>query len=292
MRIVTTILVLHTYFTLHLSAQDSTHVGHYTGYFANGNIKIEGYYSEKSMKEGIWKHYYEDGKIKKVEHYKRGSQVGEFKSYYSSGQLMEAGNYSPFQTKKEGVWKRFFENGQLKFQAQYHTGKFCGIYLEYYQNGNVSLKGEYDYFRNTKKGDWIEYYEDGAIKKSEFYNSKGILENLSKEYYPSGNLKEVGDHDYVTGAKDGKWVAFYESGDTLKISYYRKGKQVGEHKEYFDGGALKVFCKYDFSGNLHGPYHEVDKTGEILRKGIYSGGEKSGKWLIRNELGELKKVKF
>lgn len=286
------VFLFFSLFSFAQEAVDSTHIGPYADYHSNGNIKAEGTYSDKGQKEGIWKHYFESGKLQKIENFMRGSQVGEYKEYYESGVLKQEGKYSPYQTKKEGVWKSYFKNGNLKRQAQYHSNKLCGIYLNYYKNGNVSLKGEYDYFRNTKKGDWIEYYEDGAIKKTEFYNSKGVLESQSKEYYENGNLKEIGDHDYVTGSKDGKWVSFYENGDTLSISYFRKGKQVGQHTEFFENGQKKISCEYDFSGNLHGLYHEIDENGEILQKGNYEEGEKTGKWFIRNDLGELKKIKY
>lgn len=292
MKILLFIFLIYSVSVFTQEEKDSAHVGPYSEYYANGNVKVEGNFSQKQTKEGQWKAYFENGTVEKIENYKRGAQVGEYKEYFPSGKLKVEGKYSPYRTKKEGVWKEFYENGQLKFQAQYHSGEFCGIYLKYYKNGNVSLKGEYDYFKNTRKGDWIEYFDDGSIKKQEFYNSNGILEGKSKSYFPNGNLKVVGEHDFVTGKKDGKWVQFYESGDTMSVSYFRKGLQVGDHVEYHENGKLKIQCKYNFSGKLHGTYQEMDENGETLSKGDYEEGEKTGKWFETNELGELKKIKY
>jgi antitoxin component YwqK of YwqJK toxin-antitoxin module len=275
-----------------LGQSDDIKAGPYVEYYENGNIKLEGTYSDKGVKNGLWKEYYETGKLKCSRNYKRDYLIGEYREFFEDGTLKIEGNYSPFQTKKEGTWKEYFENGNIKSQAQFHSDQLSGIYLEYYINGNLSLKGEYDYFKFTKKGDWIEYYENGAIKKQQFYNSKGVLENLSKSYYPNGKLKELGEHEYLTGQKDGKWIRFYEEGDTMAVSYFRLGKQVGAHYEFHADGKTKIVCEYDFSGKLNGLYHEVDLNGETLTKGSYLEGERTGKWMIRNELGELKKVKY
>ena len=226
-------------------------------------------------------------------HYKRDHLVGLYQTYYENGQLKVDGTYAPFQTKKEGMWKEYFENGNLKTQAQYHRNLFCGIYLEYHKNGNLALKGEYDYFKNNKKGDWIEYYEDGSIKNKVFYNSNGIKESNSASYYQNGNLKEQGEYEYLTGQKDGKWIQFYENGDTLSVSYFRQGKQVGAHYEFHPNGVTKIMCEYNFSGQLHGLYMETDPEGEMLQKGVYAEDEKEGKWLVRNnESGKIEKIKY
>lgn len=287
--ILTTITIIALTFSVFA---DDKKPGPFVDYYESGNIKTEGFYGENNQREGNWKDYYEDGKLKCSRNFKRDNMVGEYKEYFPSGELRVEGNYSPYLTRKEGVWKEYFDNGKLKKQAQYHKNQLCGIYLEYYKNGNLSLKGEYDYFRYTKKGDWIEYYDDGSIKSKEFYNAKGVRESKCVIYYPNGNIKETGEYEYMTGQKDGKWISFYESGDTLSVSYFRQGKQVGAHYEFHLNGTNKVVCEYNFTGILHGPYHETDEKGETLSKGTYEEGKQTGKWIIRNELGELKKVKF
>ena len=105
-------------------------------------------------------------------------------------------------------------------------------------------------------------------------------------------LDGIGEHDFVTGKKDGKWTVFYETGDTMSVSYFRKGLQVGEHKEFHENGKTKITCTYNFSGQLNGEYHEMDSEGATISKGNYTEGEKTGKWIETNELGEIKKVKY
>ena len=56
-------------------------------YFESGNIKTTGSYSISSKRSGIWKTFYEDGKIESIANFVRGQLDGNFKYFYDNGQL-------------------------------------------------------------------------------------------------------------------------------------------------------------------------------------------------------------
>lgn len=116
-------------------------------------------------RDGVWKHYYENGKIKILETYMYGEKYGDCKEFFDNGKLKERGYYK--YGEKYGVFKTYYVNGKLKEKAVYEDDNLHGEYMEYYNNGKLKTIGN--------------YYEGNRIKLFKYFNKDGTL-NSAKTY--------------------------------------------------------------------------------------------------------------
>ncbi len=127
---------------------------------------------------------------------------------------------------------------------------------------------------------------------------------LSKEYYPNGQIKEVGA--LADSLKNGYWITYNEEGnveiectylnDTLNgpfILYYfngnikvkgnmNSGDWQGKRIFYYLNGNIKNQGKYE-NGKLNGIWEYFDENGNLDKRIVYKNGEKV-KVLIDNKL--------
>ena len=92
-------------------------------YFPSGQIKLKHEYSIGSP-SGVWEKYFEDGTIMwrgRVDGSNQDgdhNQVGEWKSWYKSGQLMTKGSYNEA-GERVGEWFRWRKNGDIFFENKF-----------------------------------------------------------------------------------------------------------------------------------------------------------------------------
>ena len=80
-------------------------------------------YSESSIFNGIGYDIYTNGQLKREAiTYKDGKYATFFKHYYENGQLKRVGNYKDEEL--DGLWKHYYENGQLNILVNYKDGIF------------------------------------------------------------------------------------------------------------------------------------------------------------------------
>lgn len=83
------------------------------------------------LREGIWKHYYDNGELKFEGKYIQGNADGKHKYYYENGKLQEERVY--IMGRKEKVWKKFDPAGNLIMFVSYRNDeevKIDGIKIE------------------------------------------------------------------------------------------------------------------------------------------------------------------
>ncbi|MCX6233656.1 MAG: hypothetical protein NT175_02885 [Bacteroidetes bacterium] len=90
-------------------------------YSEDGVLLKEGRYNLKSLKTGLWKEYYENGKIAAEESFLDGKLHGYFRSYHENGNIWCIGNYN--QNNKEGKFEIYDQQGKLIFIQHYNHGK-------------------------------------------------------------------------------------------------------------------------------------------------------------------------
>jgi antitoxin component YwqK of YwqJK toxin-antitoxin module len=99
-------------------------------YYPNGNLHfvsshISGYYSENVGElHGVYKEWYESGKLKKSHVFKYGQIHGKAKAYHPNGKLKAIGNYKD--GKMDGKWMFYKENGQVLSVHNYVNGQEVG----------------------------------------------------------------------------------------------------------------------------------------------------------------------
>jgi len=209
--------------------------GHYTEFFSNNVVRMEGVI-ENGLSDSIWKYYYENGRVKAVGQERAGERDGFWRFYHANGKVSTEGHFAKNQKlghwkyfhengilssegtlendEKEGVWKFFMPSGALMGQGVFSKGS--GDYQEFYDNGKIKLKGKIS--NNNYEGPWTFYFEDGGLE-GECKYAAGFGQYTG--YYENGSIKMKGQMH--NGQKVGSW-------DLLG----KDNKLIGHYKTFYD----------------------------------------------------------
>ena len=225
--------------------------------FDMGILSGEGIVKEDGSRDGYWKEFYPDGKLKAEGTYNNGIQTGEWKYYYPGGKLEQTGKFSAA-GKFYGTWKWFYESGQLMREEEYTNGLKDGMHTEYDENGKVVEEGEYtndeedgpwfttigDYLeRGTyrdglKNGKWVSYHliqKDSKTDSTLSFTGSFVEDNPDGKhitYWDNGKIKDEGF--YLMGKKDGDWIKYEYDGTPFLVITYRNGMETK-----YDGVKIK-----------------------------------------------------
>jgi antitoxin component YwqK of YwqJK toxin-antitoxin module len=126
-----------------------------THWLENGNLKWEENYAlvrgtdgyPRSVKNGVYKNYFDNGKLQFEGNYVKNEKTGMHKAYDENGKLSEEGEYQA--GKQVGVWKYYYETGAKKREEsgrKYNTDN-TGSYIVQFdgeitwdEKGNVTMK--------------------------------------------------------------------------------------------------------------------------------------------------------
>ena len=135
------------------------------------------YVDSKNLKQGKYKSYYRNGKIKEERCYKDGKLEGECTGYFLNGNPAVKCNFRNGGINKECKW--YYGNGKLNIECCHKNNKLDGEYRSYYRNGNPLVKCHY---KNGKwEGEYKKYYENGKLEEERFYkDGKEIKDPLEK----------------------------------------------------------------------------------------------------------------
>jgi antitoxin component YwqK of YwqJK toxin-antitoxin module len=122
---------------------------------------------KKGKLNGLFRTFYDNGKIKEESWYKDDRKNGQSRWYNQSGNMIAEYNYEngDFQ----GYQKTFYENDTLSALSHYYNNKLSGEYIEYYRNGKPKLSGFYK--SGEKDGLWTEYDETGKAVNTQKYKN-------------------------------------------------------------------------------------------------------------------------
>lgn len=226
-------------------------------------------YNREGLKDGTWKTFFENGRVKTETEFKDGLKHGLYKEFNESGTLVTSVRYS------EGEIIEDVENDEDKIEIRDVTN----------EEGMVVSSGPYK--DDIPVGTHRFYDGEGNIAGGKIYNDKGILLSEGivdeegkrqgdwKDFYASGKTKAIGK--YQDDKKIGSWKYYFENGNIEQTGSYRNGKLSGVWTWYYQDGSLWREEEY-LNGRLEGMYIEYNKKGEIIAKGEYFDGEKEGEW--------------
>ena len=126
--------------------------------------------------------------------------------------------------KEKGYFEIRNENGMhqlIKFYSE--EGEVNGGVISFTANGNI---GSFTYLKNDTIiiGPSVIYYDNGSMNYFDSFID-GVQEGVSVHYSPKGILTRK--NYYRNGVKDGEQYTFhYDTGDTLKVEIYDKGKLI------------------------------------------------------------------
>jgi len=223
-----------------------------------------------NLKQGLWRDYYPDGKIKNESIYKNG--------------------------KLDGIYKEFNDKGSLTLSLLYRDGKIIDdklglnkqaeVHNKYDENNNLIFSGSY--IDDTIPVGIHRYYDkNGEVINAMVYGtngvliSKGIIDNEGKRigntifYFPDGRIKAEGN--YSDNKKTGKWKFIEEDGKIEQEGNFKNDLPDGHWVWYYPDGRIIREEEY-LNGKEDGLYVEYDENGNIITKGDYVEGEQEGDW--------------
>lgn len=151
---------------------------------------------DKGQKGGIWKLYFESGKIKKQTTYSNNIENGEETFWFENGNTEKKGTY--VDGKLNGKYTWYYENGQKMQEGFFTAGSQDSTWSEWYESGKQKMVG---HFTNLEKnGDWTFWDEQGNVTEKKSYqhglvivakdNLDTYLEKL-QYYLTKKNYKEA-----------------------------------------------------------------------------------------------------
>ncbi len=243
------------------------------------------------QKQGSWKEFYENGKVKEETSFLNGKKSGYSKTYTPSGGLVNIEKYlgdsiqknAPELNTRLEVRNEYYEDGRIKKTGTYLDGLAEGTQKEYspegkithakiFKEGNMVGEGLIDEAGN-QQGPWLEYHLTGQLKAKGVYDN-GIRIGEWIFYHLNGKTEQKGRYD-KKGKPQGLWQWFYPNGNLLREENYLNGKREGQLTEWNDSG--KVITKGEYIDGLKEGkwFYELQ---DYREEGTYSNDQKSGPW--------------
>jgi len=222
-------------------------------------------------KQGIWKTFYGNEKLKTYANYKDDKLNGYYREYNIYGELTKSEYYINDELtilkededpkSKKQVKKEFFANGKIKKSGAFVENIPVGIHKIYNEDGVIINS--------------ILYTDKGVKRGEGIVNKNGKREGDWKFVYPNGKIKSKGK--YVNGRKVGKWKYFFNSGKTEQKGDFKNGRPIGLWFWYYENGNIRRTGKFN-KGKEEGFFYELTEEGDTLSQGNYIYGLKSGVW--------------
>ncbi|MDF1674008.1 MAG: hypothetical protein P1U41_10905 [Vicingaceae bacterium] len=172
--------------------KDGKKIDEWTFFFENNKLQQVGKYLKDEQPTGLWKWYYESGKLLREENFRKGLEDGMMHEYLEDGYIITEGEY--IDGLKEGEW--IYEHGDHKEIGNYRDGQKSGLWKYYYlKNNELSFEG--NFIDGEPNGKHKYYYENGKLQREEIYNM-GIKKD-SWRYF-----NELGELNLTIHYKDGK----------------------------------------------------------------------------------------
>ena len=211
--------------------------------------------TENQIKNGPFKEYYEDGRLKEVGTIKNGDKEGAF-SYFEYTDFVEAEQVDseyltiniaavPAQeicTKgyyrkglAEGTYQ-VFVNSVLSERGAYANGLGQGLFERFWLVGKRRFflfprKRAVGNYRKGRTHGIVREYDLNGLLSKELTFEDGIPVGVHKEYSGGSLEKEI---PYVGGQMEGEVKTYFDDGTLRKKLTFSQGKKNGPYEEYRD----------------------------------------------------------
>jgi antitoxin component YwqK of YwqJK toxin-antitoxin module len=246
----------------------------------NGKRRIiDGYntaYLDASFKNGFYDgeyHAYDRNVLVVDGTYKEGRPEGKFRYYDHFSKLQREKNYK--NGKLDGAVKSFLSNGQIENETYFHNGVQDGKDLGYDSDGKLWQDHNY---KNGKQVGRQYTHTTGSRDTEEvvYYNEAGVPDgNYSRVFTDTKKPLTLGQ--YKNGQREGRWMNFAESGDTLSIVTYHSGEANGWRILFNKATGRREKAYQMKDGMKDGIYQEYDaSTGALKYKAVYQRDKLNG----------------
>ena len=195
-------------------------------------------------KDGVWKSYYENGMLSRVEEFHNDEQNGSVIVVETTGNVSK--DEMVINGVKNGMSREYNRNGTIKTEETYADGKLNGWRRVFGTDGKLQEEGNWKNGLRDSINRWA--YPSGKIYV-QYYYVNGNISGPGKIFYEGGNVKAEGS--FSDGYESGVWKEFSDS--TKKViaeGSFTNGKKTGTWKLYNDDGTPLKTQEYDATGNL------------------------------------------
>ncbi len=259
---------------------------------------------ELGKKQGIYKSFYDDGKVKEEKKYKDDVIDGYVKTYDIKGNLTNTEKFNNGKVVKNApelakldVYHEFYEDGTMKYEGGYINGMPVGTHYHYKQKMfcdslSISRDDTSDVMikkyvcRNKAVPDSGITYNEGVKIEYGAVDSMRIKIGIWNEYHNTGEFKGKGL--YANDKRIGDWIFYYATGPIeQKGRYDKKGRAQGDWKWFYENGA--ILREEIYIDNLrNGLMTEYTEDGKVITKGEYEDDMQQGIWTY--ETPEYKEI--
>ena len=153
---------------------------------------------------------------------KEGSFIkdGEFKTWFPSGQPESNGQYED--GKQMGNWKYWYSNGQMLNDCNFVRDTLDGAFIKWYENGQKLIEG-------TKKmgmeiGPWTSWDENGQMSSKLSYDQDGKSDGLQTKWHNNG--QKASDENFSKGIKEGEFKFWDNKGKLYVTRTFKSGADL------------------------------------------------------------------
>lgn len=251
--------------------------------YSNGRLI---YYEEINRKDslgtpyGIWKNFFENGRIKDEMVFVNGQLNGYVKKYNEKGALISAILY-----RNDSIVRDSISNDELVLREL--VDSIRGITERGTFLGKLRV-GNHFFLSGDKFDSCLVYNSIGVLQAEGPVDAEGYKKGSWSEFYDASRaVKAKGD--YALSQRVGSWKYFYRNGHIEQKGTFVKGKISGSWEWFYPDGSVKKFEEY-INGQRDGLYCELDESGDTLVVGTYISGLKDGDWkIVQGDLLEVGK---
>ncbi len=234
---------------------------------------------ENGKKQGVYKEFYPDGKLKEEKKFKDDLIDGYVKSYDKKGNLINTEKYNNGKQIKNApelakldVYKDFYNDGTIKYEGGYINGMPVGTHYHYRQK---YICDSLPTARDDTSDVMIKKYvcRNRAIPDSAII----YLEGIKTDYGAVDSMRN----------KIGIWTEFHNSGEFKGKGLYANDKRIGEWIFYYPNGQIEQRGKYDKKGRAQGEWKWFYENGALMREEIYIDNLRDGMMTEYTEDGKI-----
>lgn len=183
-------------------------------------------------RDGVWKKYYSNNRIRYSGQFEHGKEVGVFK-YFSASNSDHPIIVKKYHKNDDLADVQFFTpGGVLESEGMMRGKKREGKWVYYHTNGKTIMSEE-NYKNGKLDGSYKTFYATGEPTEITSYKN-GLQHGNYKKYSIKGFLYQ--DFNYANGKLNGM-ATYYsrKTGDLIKKGPYKDDLRVGTWENYVDG---------------------------------------------------------
>jgi uncharacterized protein len=204
--------------------------------FEAGMMVSEGITGRDGVRNGPWKDYYLDGRLKAEGNYSDGVRTGKWTFYHPNGVVEQVGEFDE-QGRPVGRWEWYYPSGNMLREEQFLKGLADGIMTEYREDGSIIAEG--DFIDGEEEGAWL--YDIGNYREEGGFGF-GRRHGVWKHYFGDGTLKFEGE--FIDGNPHGKHIHYWDNGNIKDEINYQTGIKHGDTQSFNYDGTLLITITY------------------------------------------------